>query len=225
VDSPGGSYVASDSIWREVSAIRDTGKPVIVSMGNLAASGGYFISCIADTIVAQPGTLTGSIGVFGGKPVVTDLLDKAGLSTGAVAHGNRARMFSPRRPFSEAEWERLDEYLDAVYDDFTAKVAAGRQLSRTAVEDLARGRVWTGADAHGNGLVDVLGSWRDAAELAREHGGLAADAPLRPAVVASPLAMLKPATSSDDPRAAGAAALRLELPGNAVLQMPPITLR
>jgi len=225
VDSPGGSYVASDTIWREVVRLREAGKPVIVSMGNLAASGGYFISCNADAIVAAPGTLTGSIGVFGGKPVVTGLLDKVGIATGAVGRGAQARMYSPRRPFTDAEWERLDELLDAIYEDFTSKVAAGRSMTRDAVEKVARGRVWSGADAAGNGLVDVLGGWPEAARLARERAGLADDAPVRPAVSPAPLALLRPPTSSDDPRASSATLAAPDVFANTVLLMPPVTLR
>ncbi|MDQ2795980.1 MAG: S49 family peptidase, partial [Actinomycetota bacterium] len=115
VDSPGGSAVASDTIWREVNLVRAAGKPVIVSMGAVAGSGGYYIACPADVIVAQPATITGSIGVFGGKVVVTSLLDKLGLSTGAVEHGAGARMFSLRRGFTDDEQTRLASMLDRIY--------------------------------------------------------------------------------------------------------------
>lgn len=205
IDSPGGSAVASDTIWREVCLTRDTGKPVIVSMGNLAGSGGYYIACPADLIVAEPATLTGSIGVLGGKAVITGLLDRVGLTTGAVAQGGRARMFSARQGFTDGERERLGRLLDAVYDDFVAKVAAGRGMTREAVHEVARGRVWTGADAATNGLVDVLGGIRDATRIARERAGLKAGAPLRPAVHVGALGRLRRPRSSDDPRAASLA--------------------
>lgn len=202
VDSPGGSAVASDSIWREVLCAQEAGKPVVVSMGSVAGSGGYYVACSADTIVAQPGTLTGSIGVLGGKFVTTGLTDRVGLAYGATERGRNARMHSMRRPFDEVERERLDAFLDRVYDDFTGKVAAGRRMTREAVHEVARGRVWTGADAARLGLVDTLGGLHDAARIARSRAGLPEDAPLRPAVAVPPLARLKPPRSSDDPRAA-----------------------
>jgi protease-4 len=209
VDSPGGSYVASDTIWREVVCARDAGKTVVVSMGALAGSGGYFVACPADVIVAQPGTLTGSIGVLGGKAVLTGLTDKLGLSYDSVQRGEHARMYSAHEPFSDSERERLDAFLDAVYVDFTTKVAQGRGMTREAVHEVARGRVWTGADARGNGLVDELGGLRDALRIARQRAGLSDDAPLRPAVSVPPLARLKPAKSSDDPRAAATVSLAM----------------
>jgi protease IV len=204
VDSPGGSYVASDTVWREVVCAREAGKPVVVSMGAVAGSGGYFVACPADVIIAQPGTLTGSIGVLGGKAVTAGLTDKFGLSYDSVQRGEHARMYSTHSPFSDGERERLDAFLDAVYDDFTTKVAQGRNMTRDAVHEVARGRVWTGADAREIGLVDELGGLRDAIRIARERAGLGADAPVRPAVSVPPLARLKPARSSDDPRAAAA---------------------
>jgi protease-4 len=204
VDSPGGSYVASDTIWREVILARKAGKPVIVSMGNVAASGGYFVAAPADTIVAQPGTLTGSIGVVFGKPVVGELLDRIGIGVGSVEHGAHARMYAPTRDFTEDEWARVNTFLDRIYDDFVGKVAEGRSLSRERVHELARGRVWTGADAHERGLVDELGGLTHAIELARKKAGLPADAPVRAYPRVSPLDRLRPADSSDDRTAASA---------------------
>lgn len=234
VDSPGGSAVASDAIWREVALTRDAGKPVVVSMGTLAGSGGYYIACPADVIVAQPATLTGSIGVFGGKAVVSGLLDKLGLTTGAVAHGANARMYSARQRFTDAELARLDALLDRIYADFVQKVADGRRMTYDAVHEIARGRVWTGADASSNGLVDVLGGRRDAADLARQRAGLRSDAPVRPAIHVPPVARLGRARNSDDPRAIAAHAsewgeLRtlveaLGLPAAWALRMPPVRL-
>jgi protease-4 len=235
VDSPGGSYVASDTVWREVSLLREAGKPVVVSMGTVAGSGGYFISCPADVIVAQPATLTGSIGVFGGKAVVTGLLDKAGLATGAVSRGEHARMFSPRVGFTDEERDRISQWLDDVYDDFLLKVAAGRGMTRDAVHEVAKGRVWTGADASRNGLVDRLGGLRDAVEIARERGNLTTTAPVRPAVQVPPVAKLRSPRSSEDPRAASLAmtgwgdlasvAASLGLPAAGPLMMPELRLR
>jgi protease-4 len=207
VDSPGGSYVASDTIWREVVCAREAGKPVVVSMGTVAGSGGYFVACPADVIVAQPATLTGSIGVFAGKAVTSGLTDRLGLSYDAVQRGRNARMYSTHVPFDAAQLERLDAFLDAVYDDFTGRVAHGRSMSKEAVHEIARGRVWTGADAAERGLVDTLGGLRDAVRIARERGGLPVDAPLRPAVSVPMLARLRPPRSSDDPRVAAATSL------------------
>ena len=158
VNSPGGSYTASDVIWREVVRVRAAGKPVVVSMGDVAGSGGYFIAAPADVIVAQPGTLTGSIGVIMGKPVLRDMFGRAGVNTDTVGEGTEiATMFSASRPFSDTEWERINAWLDAVYADFTEKVAAGRRMSVERVHELGRGRVWTGANAVANGLADEAG--------------------------------------------------------------------
>ena len=201
VDSPGGSAVASETIWREVCRVRDAGKPVVVSMGRAAASGGYYIACPADVIVALPATLTGSIGVFGGKVVVRELLDRVGLTTGSVAHGARSLMYSTRRGFTGDERERLAAAIDAIYDDFVSKVARGRGRPVAEIEGLARGRVWTGSDALGIGLVDELGGLRDAVRIARQRAGLAVDAPVRPAIHVSPLARLGRAKNTEDPRA------------------------
>ena len=205
VNSPGGSHVASDTIWREVVRTRAAGKPVVVSMSDLAASGGYFISMAADVIVAQPGTLTGSIGVITGKPVFADALERAGVTTDSVAEGARATMFSPTHPFTEDEWERVNTWLDAIYRDFTEKVASGRRMSVERVHELARGRVWTGADAAQNGLVDELGGLQAATEIARRRAGLPADAPPRVYPRVSPLDQLRPPESSESRPAAAAA--------------------
>jgi protease IV len=233
VDSPGGSAVASDTIWREVCRVRDAGKPVIVSMGQAAASGGYYISCPADVIVALPATLTGSIGVFGGKMVVSELLDRLGVTTGTVSYGARSLMFSPRRGFSDDERERLSATIDAIYEDFVAKVARGRARSVVEIEGIARGRVWTGSDALDIGLVDELGGLRDAVRIARLRGDLPADAPVRRPGHVPVLARLGQAKSTDDPRASLGAVLPglsdlsvgLGLPATAVLRMPSIRVR
>jgi protease-4 len=211
VASPGGSYVASDTIWRQVAVSRQAGKPVVVSMGDVAASGGYFVSMGADVIVSEPGTLTGSIGVVSGKQVFEGLVDRLGIGHEAVAGGRHGLMFSPLHAFTEEEWERLNVWLDRIYDDFTAKVAAGRGLSSDRVHEIARGRVWTGADAKERGLVDELGGLQVALDVARQRAGLPPsdelDARVFPRV---PLATrLRPAQSSEDP-AAASARIRLE---------------
>lgn len=205
VNSPGGSYVASDSIWREVVRARNAGKPVVVSMSDVAASGGYFISMAADAIVAQPGTVTGSIGVISGKPVLGAMLGKAGVTTDSVVLGEHAAMFSTAKPFSTEEWQIVDAWLDHIYADFTGKVAAGRGLSAERVHDLARGRVWTGADAHERHLVDELGGLEVAAGIARRRAGLPDTAPLVHFPRLGALDRIRPASSSEDRRAAVAA--------------------
>jgi protease-4 len=204
VNSPGGSYSASDTIWREVVRLRGRGKPVVVSMGDVAASGGYFIAMAADVIVAQPGTLTGSIGVILGKPVFSRLLDRAGVTIDSVGNGGNSLMLAPTHPFSEQDWDRINAWLDAIYRDFTGKVAAGRNMSAERVHELARGRVWTGADAAANGLVDELGGMHKAAAIARTRAGLPASAPLRNFPKVSPLDQLRPAESSEARPAAAA---------------------
>jgi protease-4 len=235
VDSPGGSAVASDTIWREVLLTREAGKPVVVSMASLAGSGGYYIACPADVIVAQPTTITGSIGVVGGKVVLSELLEQhLGVTTGAVEHGGSARMFSLRRGFTDDERARLAALLDRLYRDFVQKVADGRGMTWDAVHQIAKGRIWSGADAAHNGLVDLLGGLRDAADIARQRAGLPSDAPVRPAIHLSPVERLRRPRSSDDPRAAAAVsawgdlaglAAALGLPVAGPLRMPAITLR
>ena len=204
VNSPGGSAVTSDTIWREVVRLRVAGKQVVVSMSDVAASGGYYIAMAADVIVAQPGTLTGSIGVIIGKPVVEEALGRVGITTDSVAEGARARMFTPYHPFTEDEWDRINSWLDLVYTDFVTKAADGRRMTPERMGELARGRVWTGADAAANGLVDELGGMAEAAEIVRRRAGLPAGAPLRAWPRVSPLDQLRPPESSESRPAAAA---------------------
>ena len=179
VDSPGGSYVGSDTIWREVQRARDEGKPLVVSMGNTAASGGYFVSAAAQAIVAQPGTVTGSIGVVSGKISARGLWDQLGVTWDGVQAGERAAMWSPNAPFSREEWEWLQRTLDATYADFTGKVAAGRGLTQEEVLAVAKGQIWSGADAKAAGLVDELGGYRKAIDIAKEVAGISTDTQVR----------------------------------------------
>ena len=172
VDSPGGSYVASDTIWREVVKARQAGKPVIVSMGDLAGSGGYFVAMAADKIVAQPGTITASIGVLGGKMLTNGLWDKVGLSWDDVHEGANATMFSGAHDYTPAEWVRFQAWLDRVYVDFTGKVAEGRKLPKDKVLEIAKGRIWSGQDAKNLGLVDELGGYDVALKLAKKAAGI-----------------------------------------------------
>ncbi len=197
VDSRGGSAVASDIIRREARLTSESGIPVIVSMGDVAGSGGYYIALGGDLIVAQPGTLTGSIGVYIGKPVLSGLMGKLGVSSDSIDGGAHSGMFNTDRGFTESEWERVNAMLDWVYDDFTAKVAEARGMTREQAHEVARGRVWTGRDAHARGLVDELGGLETAVRLAREKAGLPG-AQLRPFPQPNPLELLVPADSSED---------------------------
>ena len=172
VDSPGGSYVASDAIWRETIRAREAGKPVIVSMGDLAGSGGYFVAMAADKIVAQPGTITASIGVLGGKLVTTELWDKIGLSWDEVHVGANATMWTGAKDYTPAEWAEFQAWLDRVYEDFTSKVAEGRKLPKEKVLEIAKGRIWSGEDAKELGLVDELGGFPVALKLAKNAAGI-----------------------------------------------------
>ena len=175
VDSPGGSYVASDAIRREILALRGSGRPVIASMATVAASGGYYIAMPCDVVVASPTTLTGSIGVLAGKQVVKVALGRVGVRIDSEAVGAHAEMFSSQQPFTEEEWARLEVWLDEVYDDFTSKAAADRGMPVERLRDVARGRVWTGADARSHDLVDQLGGLEEAVAIACERAGVGRD--------------------------------------------------
>ena len=174
-------------------------------MSDVAASGGYYIAMAADVIVAQPGTLTGSIGVIMGKPVFAEALERLGITIDSAGEGGRARMFAPTHPFTEDEWDRVNAWLDAIYQEFISKAASGRRMPVERMHELARGRVWTGADAAANGLVDELGGMADAAEIARRRAGLPADAALRSWPRLTPLDQLRPPESSEARPAAAAA--------------------
>ncbi len=178
IDSPGGSYTASDEIWRQVVRLREAGKPVVASMGNVAASGGYFIAMAADRIVAQSGTITGSIGVFAGKAVIDAATRHLGITWDRVESAQNAGMFSFTRPYTPAQWQALNATLDRIYRDFVEKAAAGRGMSFAAMEAIAGGRIWSGADALERGLVDALGGPGEALAEVRTLLGLAPDAPL-----------------------------------------------
>lgn len=177
VDSPGGSALASELIWHAVAEAKAR-KPVVVSMGGLAASGGYYISCGATKIWAQPDTLTGSIGVVAGKLVIGPALKDLGVNAIEMGRGKRANLFSPVRRFSPDERAAVEGAMRAVYDRFKARVAEGRGRRPEEVETVAQGRVWVGARAKELGLVDALGGLDDAIADARQLGGLGADAPI-----------------------------------------------
>ncbi len=180
VSSPGGSPEASEQILAAVRAARAAGKPVVVAMGDYAASGGYWISSQADWIVAQPSTITGSIGVFGGKFVVAEALGRFGVDMrGLSVGGQYADAFSPTQPFTPEQRADFSASMDRIYDDFIARVSTGRKLPADRVREIARGRVWTGAQALPLGLVDQLGGLTEAVVKAKELARLPADQPVR----------------------------------------------
>ena len=174
IDSPGGAAIASDIIWRELALARDD-KPIIASMSDVAASGGYYIAMPAHAIVAQSATLTGSIGVVGGKFALGGTFEKIGLDIETVADGKVADINSPVAPYSDDARARLQQQIDAIYETFLDKAAQGRSMTRDAVHAVAQGRVWTGRQAKDLGLVDELGGLARAVTVAKERAGIGAD--------------------------------------------------
>jgi protease-4 len=172
IDSPGGSALASDLIWREVVRIK---KPIIASMGDVAGSGGYYVAMGADRILAAPDTITGSIGVVGGKFVLGGLYDKIGITTEVISRGKNSGAFSSTQPFSPGEREAWMAVMKDVYDQFVTKAAQGRKMPRDKLEALAQGRVYSGRMAAANGLIDALGTLEDAIAEAKKAAGLPAD--------------------------------------------------
>jgi protease IV len=183
VDSPGGSVTGSETIWREVNRVRSgkdgAGKPVVASMGAVAASGGYYVSMGADAIVANAGTITGSIGVVTGKLVARELKDRIGVGSDSVRTNPNADAWSINKPFTDEQRAHVEAEADLFYTDFIDRVAKGRKMTVDAVDAIARGRVWTGADAKERGLVDELGGLRTAITRAKVLAGLEPDADVR----------------------------------------------
>jgi protease-4 len=176
ISSPGGSDVASDQILAAVMAVKKAGKPVVVSMGQYAASGGYWISSKADAIVAQPSTLTGSIGVYGGKFAVGPALARYGVNIETVGVGGEFNdAYTPARPFNQAERAEFAEHIDRIYQGFIARVSEGRKIPVERVAEIARGRVWTGAQARDLRLVDELGGFHQAVATAKRLAKIDAD--------------------------------------------------
>lgn len=198
VNSPGGSVTASETLWREVKKARKRGKPVVASMGSVAASGGYYVAVAADAVVASPATITGSIGVLTGKLVIRDLLGRLGVGSDTVRTNANADAWAIDAPFTPEQRAHREAEADLLYADFVERVAEGRNLTKDAVDRVARGRVWTGADALERGLVDELGGFRTALRRAKILAGLDEDADVR--IVTYPggslLDMLRPRASS-----------------------------
>jgi len=169
IDSPGGSALASDLMWRELQLVD---KPIIASMGDVAASGGYYIAMGADKILAEPGTLTGSIGVVGGKLALEKLYAKIGITTTVLQRGKNSGVMSLTTPFSESEQAAMKKLLLDIYEQFTTKAAEGRKMEVEKLRELAKGRVYTGAQAKELGLVDELGTLDDAIAAAKSAAGL-----------------------------------------------------
>jgi protease-4 len=175
VNSPGGSAAGSDLVWRAVREAQRRGKPVVVSMGDVAGSGGYYVAMGADAIVAGPTTLTGSIGVVYAKFSLAELMQRVGVRLDVVKSDPVSDALSPARPMTEPELAQLNEVVGELYSTFTAKVSEGRKLEPEVTEQVARGRVWSGAAAKARGLVDELGGVGRAVALAREKAGLKPD--------------------------------------------------
>ncbi len=228
IDSGGGSAVASETIGHEVRRAVAQGKPVIVSMGDVAASGGYWIAMDATRIVAGAGTLTGSIGVFAGKPVLSGLWQELGVGWGRVQRGANADMWSTQSDYDERARERLQAFLDQTYAAFVAGVARGRKLPEDQVLKAAEGRVWTGAQAQELGLVDDLGGFARALEVAREAIGVERERPVElrafpPAEAPWQRALDLLSGARSSPGALPAWLQWLRAPG--VLSAPPLLLR
>lgn len=171
IDSPGGSALASDLIWHELETVRGK-KPVVVSMGDTAASGGYYIAMGADRIFAEPGTLTGSIGVVGGKIALEKFYAKIGITSSVVQRGKNAGVLSTTKPWTDSERDAMQKMMNDIYAQFTKKAAIGRKMDYDKLEKMARGRVYTGVQALGLGLVDELGTLDDAIAHAKKAAGI-----------------------------------------------------
>ena len=191
VDSPGGSGLASDIIWHAVEAANQK-KPVVVSMSDVAASGGYYISASAAKIIAQPSTITGSIGVVAGKPVMRGFYDWLGISNEYVLRGKNAGMFRETEKFSDDERAKFEEWIKTTYyQDFVPKVAKGRNKDAQYIDSIAQGRVWTGGQAKGNGLVDDFGGLDKAIEVAKQLAKIPADKGVERVILPYPTTFLQ----------------------------------
>ncbi len=188
VNSPGGSALASDVIWREAELIKQSGKVFVVSMGDYAASGGYYIACGADRIFAQPNTITGSIGVFGIIPNLQNFLDhKLGITFDAYKTHEHANMMTLTAPLDTVQKRAMQDMVSNIYNDFTSKVAKGRNISQDYVDSIGQGRVWSGEDALNIGLVDELGGLREAVAYAAAKAGVSSNSILELPEMLDPL--------------------------------------
>ncbi len=206
IDSPGGSAVASDLIWREVTRIE---KPIIASMGDVAGSGGYYIAMGADKILAEPATITGSIGVISAKPAMGGLFEKIGITTEVISRGERAGLFSLTETMSPEDRKVMQELLEETYDQFVSKAAEGRKMDRDDLESLAQGRVYTGRMAAENGLIDGVGTLADAVIAAKKAVGLKADADVEIQTLPEPKTLFE--QLFEEPSAASRTSLQSQL--------------
>ena len=187
VDSPGGSALASDLMWNAIENAKKKGKPVVVSMSDVAASGGYYIACNANKIVAQPSTITGSIGVFLGKPVVKGMYDWLGVTNEYVMRGKNAGIFRETEKWTPEERAKMEEGANNIYfNNFLPKVAQGRNMDAERANELGQGRVWTGTQAKGNGLIDEFGGLEKAIDIAKQLANLPADRDVKRVVLPAP---------------------------------------
>ena len=185
IDSPGGSGLASDIIWRAIEAAKAK-KPVVVSMGDVAASGGYYIACNANKIVAEPSTITGSIGVVGGKPVVKGFYDWIGVTNEYVMRGKNAGMFRETEKFNDSERTKFQEFLRNTYDDFITKVGKGRNKDKDYIDSIGQGRVWTGSQGKERGLVDEYGGLDKAIEIAKQLANISPEKSIQRVIMPQP---------------------------------------
>jgi len=190
IDSPGGSGLASDIIWRAIETAKEK-KPVVVSMGDVAASGGYYIACNANKIVAEPSTITGSIGVVGGKPVIKGFYDWIGVSNEYVLRGKNAGMFRESEKFSDTERAKFQEFLKNTYDDFITKVGKGRGKDKSYIDSIGQGRVWTGQQGKERGLVDEYGGIDKAIEIAKQLAKIPAEKSIQRVTMPTPPTLLQ----------------------------------
>lgn len=212
IDSPGGSPSASETIRRAILRAKEKGKKVVVSMGSVAASGGYWIAADADKIYALPSTLTGSIGVIMGKFELSGLWEKIGVNWDIVQRGENAEMWSINRPFDTAESRRMNVIIDDTYNSFLERVATGRKLSLSAVREIAQGRAWTGTEALGKGLVDEMGGLNDALDYTAKQLGLESRHQLRVTVLPKPQSALEQFTELLGAQAALARFIQIVMP-------------
>jgi protease-4 len=210
LDCPGGSYVASDVIWREVN-LTTAVKPVIVSMGNVAGSGGYFVAMAAHRIVAEPGTITASIGVLSGKFITTELWSSLGITSDAVQRGRHATFFSRDVVYSPEEREIFRGWLERIYNDFVGKAAEGRGMTFEEVHAVAQGRIWSGEDALEHGLVDELGGLQTAIRAALDLAGADPDGRARLVVIPKPKSWLQKLRERDERAVVLVDRLRVEI--------------
>src|SRR5213080_374986 len=190
IDSPGGSGLASDIIWRAVESAKEK-KPIVVSMSDVAASGGYYIACNANKIVAEPSTITGSIGVVGGKPVVKGFYDWIGVSNEYVMRGKNAGMFRETEKFNDSEQAKFKEFLRNTYEDFITKVGKGRNKDKDYIDSIGQGRVWTGAQGKERGLVDEYGGLDKAIEIAKQLANIPAEKSIQRVIMPQPPTFLE----------------------------------